>query len=242
MRQQEGDGENMEKSKRSIIPVTKIEDDGYDWFARHEKKCREAASGKFDIVFIGDSLTHYWMGDSHVDYGSAVWNEYYGKRKVLNLGFGYDRTQNVLWRLEHGEMDGQNPKLIVLNIGTNQFSETPNYPMDTPEDAVTGIRTVVEKLQTMFPETFFILMALFPRGEAGSVRARMTKEANRLLKPFAETRERLLYLDLGEALGEKDHSVRPELYNPCRTHLNEKGYRIWAEALEPHIRRILGGK
>ena len=232
----------MEKAIRSITPVPKIENDCYDWYARHELKCRETVSSIFDLVFIGDSLTHFWKGDVGADYGSSVWNEYYGTRRVQNLGFGFDRTQNVLWRLEHGELEGQNPKLIVLNIGTNQFSETPNYPRDTPEDAFAGIRAVVEKLQAMFPETFLILMALFPRGAAGSVPARLTEETNRLMKPFAESQKRLLFLDLAESLGREDHSVRPEFYNPCLTHLNAKGYRIWAEALEPHIRRILDGK
>lgn len=232
----------MEKTVRSIIPVPKIEDDCYDWYARHDRKCREAGSEKFDLVFIGDSITHFWKGDDGADYGSAVWNEYYAKRRVQNLGFGFDRTQNVLWRLEHGELAGQDPKLIVLNIGTNQFTETPNYPIDTAEDAAAGIRAVVEKLQSMFPRTFLILMALFPRGGAGAVTARLTDETNRLIRPFAESRSRLLFLDLGEALGQADHSVRPEFFNSCRTHLNANGYRIWAAALEPHIRRILGEK
>ena len=232
----------MEKAIRSITPVPKIENDCYDWYERHDRKCRDAASGTFDLVFIGDSITHFWEGDSGADYGSAVWKEYYGHRRVLNLGFGFDRTQNVLWRLEHGELDGQDPRLIVLNIGTNQFTETPNYPLDTAEDAAAGIRAVVEKLQTMFHETFIILMALFPRGAAGSVTSRLTEETNRLIKPFAESRERLLFLDLAEALGQEGHCVRPEFFNACRTHLNEKGYRVWAAALEPHIRRILGEK
>ena len=232
----------MEKAIRSIIPVPKIENDCYDWYARHDRKCREAASEKFDLVFIGDSITHFWEGDEGADYGSAVWKQYYGARRVLNLGFGFDRTQNVLWRLEHGELSGQTPKLIVLNIGTNQFTETPNYPMDTAEDAAAGIRAVIEKLQTMFPETFLIVMALFPRGAAGAVTARRTDETNRLIKPFAESRKDLLFPYLVEPLGNADHSVRPEFYNSCRTHLNEKGYRVWAAALEPHIRRILGGK
>lgn len=230
----------MEQTFRSVIPVPKIENDCYDWYPRHEQKCREAASGSFELVFIGDSITHFWQGDTGADYGSSVWNEYYGRRRVQNLGFGFDRTQNVLWRLEHGELDGQNPKLIVLNIGTNQFSETANYPCDTPEAAAAGIRAVVEKLQTMFPETFLILMALFPRGLPGSDRARLTAETNRLIRPFAEKRKDLLFLDIGDELGLPDHSVRPEFYNPCHTHLNERGYRVWAEALEPHIRRILG--
>lgn len=94
----------------------------------------------YDIVFIGDSITHFWADEDGVTHGVEVWREYYGRRRVLNLGFGFDRTQNVLWRLEHGELDGQCPKLVVLNIGTNQFSATPNYPCDTSADAAEGIK------------------------------------------------------------------------------------------------------
>ena len=143
----------MELAKRSVTAAPKIENDCYDWYERHSLKCRETVSRTFDLVFIGDSLTHFWQGDSGYDYGSAVWTQYYGRRRVQNLGFGFDRTQNVLWRLEHGELEGQTPKLIVLNIGTNQFSGTVNYPRDTPEAAAAGIRAVSEKILSMFPET-----------------------------------------------------------------------------------------
>ena len=228
----------LEQSERSVTASPKIEDDCYDWYERHALKCRETASRVFDLVFIGDSLTHFWAGESGCDYGSAVWTQYYGRRRVQNLGFGFDRTQNVLWRLEHGELDGQTPKLIVLNIGTNQFSGTPRYPRDTPEAAAAGIRAVSEKIRSMFPGTFLILTALFPRGTAGSELARLTGETNRLVKSFAVS-EKSLFLDLGAQTGFPDHSARPEFFQPDLTHLNERGYRVWAEALEPHIRRIL---
>ena len=115
-------------SPRSCIPCPKIENDAYDWYKRHETRCELAKKNSYDIVFIGDSITHFWADEDGVTHGVEVWREYYGRRRVLNLGFGFDRTQNVLWRLEHGELDGQCPKLVVLNIGTNQFSATPNYP------------------------------------------------------------------------------------------------------------------
>ena len=90
------------RTARSCVPVPKIEEDCYDWWARHEEKCRTACSFRAEVVFLGDSLTHFWSGESGPDYGEGLWNELYGDLPVLNLGFGFDRTQNVLWRMAHG--------------------------------------------------------------------------------------------------------------------------------------------
>jgi len=82
---------------------------------------------------------------------------------VLNIGFGWDRTPNVLWRLENGHFANQHPKLIMLNIGTNNFSRTANYPGDTPEDVVDGIAAILATLHKYSPETHIVVMAVFPR-------------------------------------------------------------------------------
>jgi hypothetical protein len=83
----------------AAIPVQKLEEDFYDWYVRHSAKCREAACANHDLVFIGDSITHLFEGDPNVpNRGERVWEAHYGNRNALNLGFGWDRTQNVLWR------------------------------------------------------------------------------------------------------------------------------------------------
>ena len=149
---------------RTVIPVPKIENDSYDWYARHEEKLAAVkADPSAKIIFLGDSITHFWSGETGTDYGSAVWRKYFAGLPVLNLGYGFDRTQNVLWRIEHGELDGLQPELFIVNIGTNQFSITPNYSGDTPEETVEGIRCIDQLLHRRFPDAEIIQMALFPR-------------------------------------------------------------------------------
>ena len=85
-----------------------------NWVARHEGFLAEARQGNFDLVFIGDSITDGWRNR-----GLQVWTKSYAPRPELNLGIGGDRTQHVLWRIQHGELDGWKPKAVVLMIGSN---------------------------------------------------------------------------------------------------------------------------
>ncbi len=223
---------------RSCVPCPKIEDDAYDWYKRHDLKREQTRKEQYDIIFIGDSITHFWTDEEGFTHGAEVWHEYYDKRKVFNIGFGFDRTQNVLWRLEHGELDGQNPKLIVLNIGTNHFSVTGNYSGDTAEVAAEGIKAVICKLREMFSETKIAVMAIFPRKADRTVCQDKIDRTNVLVHEFVKTQCNTLFLDLTAQFQKADRSLNTALYQACETHLNPAGYRIWAEALEDVIRSL----
>lgn len=231
---------NRKKIPDACIPVAKIENDIYDWDKRHAKILDQVEKNKYDIVFIGDSITHYWEGDCGADYGSAVWQKYYGNRKVLNLGYGCDRTQNVLWRPDHGELSNQNPKIIITNIGTNQFSKTKNHTPDTPEEAAAGIIAVAEKLRKMFPETCLVFMCIFPRGEANTSPYReLIPSTNAIVKAQLAGKKNTEVIDLTSAFLLPDGSLQKECFQPDMTHLANPGYEIWAAAVEPLIRRTL---
>ena len=119
----------------ALIPVPKIENDSYDWYARHEAVLKLKDQIKPEVVLIGDSITHFWAGPPVAarQTGLKSWQQLFGQLPVLNfMGFGSDRTQNVLWRLEHGEFDGLKPRYVVLNIGTNNFWASPNARANTP--------------------------------------------------------------------------------------------------------------
>ncbi len=109
--------------------------------------------GNVDLLMIGDSITHGWEGA-----GKDVWKKYYEKRNAVNLGIGGDQTQHVLWRLEHGNIDGIRPKLAVLMIGTN------NAGCGNPREIAAGVQAIVEKLRTKLPQTKVLVLAIFPRG------------------------------------------------------------------------------
>ena len=227
------------KRPRTCIPCEKIENDAYDWYARHEAKLEEVNNKRADIVFIGDSITHFWNNENGIGYGADVWEEFYGRRAVLNLGFGFDRTQNMLWRLDHGEMANQSPKVIVVNAGTNQFSYTPNYSGDTPQEAFEGVKALIEKLSFLAPQAEIILMALFPR--LPEEKQLCINELNKLLKTYADSsqKEHLHFLDLTAKFLYPDGSFNTELYQDRRCHPNSAGYRIWANALEPFFKPLI---
>ena len=232
---------NRQKIPSTCIPVAKIENDCYDWDQRHAMILEQVEKNKYDIVFIGDSITHFWEGASGPDYGSSVWKKYYGNRRVLNLGYGYDRTQNVLWRLDSGELAGQTPKIIITNIGTNQFSKTEKHPLDSPEDAAAGIIAVAGKLREMFPETCLVFMSVFPRGsESTSPFRELISSTNAIVRKHLERKKNTEVIDLTQAFLLPDGTIRRECFQPDMTHLAVPGYEIWAAAVEPLIRRALG--
>ena len=224
----------------TVVPVPKLEEDFYDWHARHEAKCREAASRNHDLVFIGDSITHLFEGDPNVPgRGERVWKEYYGGRNGLNLGFGWDRTQNVLWRLAHGEFSRQTPRLVVILIGTNNLTGTANAPTNTPIEIVEGIRAICGQVVDASPTSRILLMGVFPRGAADDPLRERVHEVNAMLQEQVEDLHSVHFADIGDRFLSADGSIAVDIMSDG-VHLTEKGYRIWAEAIERVVCREVG--
>ncbi len=217
----------------AIIPVPKLEEDSYDWYARHAEVLRIKNGINPEIVMIGDSITHFWGGepDNPIKHGENSWPETFGDISVLNMGFGWDRTQNVLWRLENGEFDGLHPNNIVLNIGTNNLTGTENARENTPAEICEGIVTICYKLYSMSPESRIIVMGIFPRGESSNDPFRKTISAvNTLLAENFMAIPSVTVLDIGESFLQSDGSLSPEIMFDF-VHLTPAGYAIWAKAL-----------
>ncbi|MCX5660676.1 MAG: GDSL-type esterase/lipase family protein [Planctomycetota bacterium] len=224
----------------AITPTPKIEDDFYDWHARHDAKTKLAAARKHDLVFIGDSITHLFEGDPALARrGERVWAERFAPRGALNLGFGWDRTQNVLWRLDHGEFAGQRPRLVSLLIGTNNLTGTAKAATNTPAQIVAGIEAIHRRLASASPDSRFLLMAILPRSvPADPIRDRI-REANHLLKSYADRAgSNVTYLDLGPHFLAPDGQIPASLMDD-KVHPTEAGYQIWAEAIEPIVKAAL---
>lgn len=217
----------------AVVPVPRIETDSYNWWTRHAEELALHASSDPDLVLIGDSITHFWAGlpaANRVN-GARAWEQAFGGRKVVNLGFGWDRTQNVLWRLDHGEFEGYHPKLVILNIGTNNLTGTENARVNTPAETAEGVLAICARLRALSPSTHILVMGVFPRGyKAGdSLRAPIQK-LNTLLAGRLAGAKNVTFLDIGQRFLNADGSLPPELM-PDGTHPSEKGYAIWVKAL-----------
>lgn len=220
----------------AVIPRGKLENDSYHWFERHQRILDHQAKINPEIVFIGDSITHFWAGRESIGEpadSTPHWNEAFKGFRVLNLGYGWDRTQNVLWRLDHGEMDGLSPKTVVLHIGTNNIGGTRNMRANSPAEIADGILEICRRVREKAPKTNIVLMAIFPRGKRPTDFWRVQLTAvNNILKARTANMANLTYLDIGPKLVQPDGTISQEImWDFC--HPTPKGYAIWAEAIKP---------
>ena len=221
----------------ALVPRTKIEPDGYNWFERHEKILAYARQADPEIVFIGDSITHFWAGRDTIggEFALPRWKKHFGKYRTLNLGYGWDRTGNVLWRLDHGEMDGVKPKLVVVHIGGNNYSKTKNYPGDTAEEVAEGVLAVVAKAHEKAPAAKVVVMGVFPFGEKPDAPHRVRALAtNAMLAREVPKLGYATFLDLTSQQVGADGLYPKELARD-HVHPTDKGYDLWAAALSPHL-------
>lgn len=224
-------------SHAAVVPAAKIENDFYDWDARHAAKCRAAAAGNHDLVFIGDSITHLFEGDAAwPGRGEQVWAEFYGRRKALNLGYGWDRTQNVLWRLANGEFANQSPRLVVLMIGTNNLASSNNCAGSTPDQTVEGVQAVCAAITAAAPASHILLMAVLPRGTPDDPARAQIRQVNQQLEAFARDNPRMTFLDIGSRFLDASGTIPIALMDDL-CHPTAAGYRIWAETIEPIVCR-----
>lgn len=221
----------LKRGNPAVIPATQP-GNGYNWMDRHNAILRVKAGLNPDLVLIGDSITHFFGGqpESYKKTGETVLKTAFADHRVLNLGFGSDRTQQVLWRLDHGELEGLKPKWVVINIGTNNTSDG-----NTAEEILAGIQAVCERVKKQTPEAKIILMAILPRDNpATSPRRKLIDEVNRQLADYARN-EKFTHLDIHtkflDVNGAIPKSLMPDLCHPV-----EQGYQIWANSLLPLLK------
>jgi len=219
----------------SVTPAMLEESWSVDWWLpRHQKKLEEkrqlvAAGTPPQLVFIGDSITEGWEKS-----GSAVWQRHFSQYHALDLGFGGDRTENVLWRLQHGEIDGIAPKVAVVMIGTNNTG----HRGEDPQTTAAGIQRLLDEIRQRLPSTKVLLLAIFPRGEQpDDAQRRLNERVNAIISRFADGRD-VVFLDIGKAFldpsGRLSRDVMPDLLHP-----DEKGYAIWQRAMDASLQRLL---
>ena len=205
------------------------------WLPRFDEKRALAAQGGYDIVFLGDSITHGWESR-----GAQVWTNNFaeGAYKALNCGFSGDRTEHVLWRLDHGQLADLKPRVFVLMIGTNNTGHR-DAETEPPTDTILGIQAILGRLKEYYPEAKVILHPIFPRGATTNDPCRVRNDlVNREIRAFADGK-RVLWCDFNSRLltpdGVLETSMAKDLLHP-----GAAGYEIWAEALKPYLDFALG--
>jgi lysophospholipase L1-like esterase len=198
------------------------------WQQRHEGMNARVKQGHVDLVMIGDSITHGWEGA-----GKDVWNRYYANRNAVNLGIGGDGVEHVLWRLDHGNIDGISPKLAVVMIGTNNCKSPAGKIAE-------GNKLIVDKLRAKLPQTKVLVLAIFPRADQPEEVRQNLAKTNQIISKLADGKM-VFYLDIGPKLLEADGTLSREVM-PDLLHPNAKGYKLWAEAIEPSVAKLMGEK
>ncbi|MFG6432943.1 GDSL-type esterase/lipase family protein [Roseateles sp. LYH14W] len=219
----------------SVTPAMLDESWAVDWWLpRHKEKLEEKrklidAGTPPQIVFIGDSITQGWEKE-----GREVWQRHYAKLNGLALGFGGDRTENVLWRLQQGEIDGIAPNVAVLMIGTNNSGHRGENPATT----AAGIKRLVDEIRQRLPQTKLLLLAIFPRGEKPDDGLRALNErVNTLIAGFADGKH-VHFLNINAALLNADGTLGKDVM-PDLLHPNDKGYGLWQRAMAPTLDKLL---
>ena len=205
------------------------------WVGRHEGFLKEAKQGKVDLLFLGDSITDGWRTK-----GKAVWEKYWAPLHAANFGIGGDRTQHVLWRMQNGELEGIKPKLVVLMIGTNNTGKEKGSDKvrNSTEEVIQGVTAVVQGLRAKLPHTKVLLLAIFPRSEQADnpIRAQL-KEINAAIAKLDDGRN-VKFLDIGGKFLTPDGTL-PKDIMPDSLHPNDKGYEIWAQAIEGTVKQMM---
>lgn len=212
---------------RDVVGATNPQPRDQKWWQdRHESFNKRAKQGNVDLVFIGDSITQGWETE-----GREAWSKHFGQRNAMNLGISGDQTQHVLWRLDHGNVEGISPKLAVLMIGTN------NSGQDPAGNIAMGVTAVVQKLREKLPHTKVLVLAIFPRGEKPNPQRDKINEANRTIAKLADGKN-IYYLDIGPKFTSADGTISKEIM-PDFLHFSPKGYEIWATAVEPQVGALM---
>jgi type IV/VI secretion system ImpK/VasF family protein len=198
-----------------------------EWRAHHERLLKTPGRAQAKVVFLGDSITEGWRA-------APAYRDRFGKYSPLNLGIAGDYTQNVLWRIDQGTLDGLQPGAIVLLVGVNNLGGG-----FTPEQTVGGVRAILAAIRARLPATPVLLLAILPAGQrpTDALRQKIT-EANRLLGNLAEPR--VSFHDVGSVLLEPDGTITKATLRDF-LHPTAAGYERLSEAVAPLLDKLVGG-
>ena len=210
-------------------PIRQRRDGCYEWFTRHNEVVRLNHTTNPEILMIGNSITHFWGGKPFSNkFGGDEWNKFFGKRRVTNMGFGWDRIENVYWRIFHGELEGCHPKHICLLIGVNNIN---NH--DSEEDVANGIVSLAKLIRERQPEAKLHVIKIYPAKNEEEIIKRTNDlvEQKLVCDDHTDLVDLTSFLTLHDGSGKIDESLFREGLHP-----NEKGYAQIAKGLKKYLK------
>ncbi len=202
----------------------------------HTQLLEKAAKGGIDIYFVGDSIVRRWGATDYPEL-LANWRQNFWGWNAGDFGWGADKTQHILWRLEHGELDGVNPKVIVILAGTNNVGPQPGAAGKV-EDITRGLAAILAICRQKAPDAVIVLTAIFPRNDNMAV----VPEINRInanIERMADGRN-VRFLSVNHRLADRDGRLLDGMMNRDQLHPTVKGYQVWADGLKPILTELLG--
>jgi lysophospholipase L1-like esterase len=204
----------------------------------HQQLLKKARQGGIDLFFVGDSITRRW-GATDPQYRPLLenWKSNFFGWNAANFGWGADRIENILWRLQNGELDGVNPRVIVLLAGINNIGSEPADSQKI-EDITRGLKALITLCQAKASNATIIMTAIFPRNDNLAVIPTIN-QINRNIEQMADGKK-MRYLDINHKLADKDGHLFPGMMNSDQLHPSLKAYQVWADALKPILTELLG--
>ena len=206
----------------------------------HEQLLAKRKAGQIDVYFMGDSITRRW-GATDEQYKDllANWRANFTGWNAADFGWGADKTQHMLWRLQNGELDGVNPKIVVLMAGTNNVGRA--TPLGDVEeraaDVARGVAAIVREIRKRAPDATVVITGITPRNDNIAVMP-VINRANQQIAALADGKK-TRYININEQLAFPDNQLREGMANDG-LHLTVKAYQVWADALKPIFTEILG--
>lgn len=207
----------------------------------HADLLAKRGKGRIDLYFIGDSITRRW-GAAEPKYSEllAHWKKSFHGWNAGNFAWGGDTTGNMLWRLDAGELEGINPRVIVIMAGTNNLGARPSAGNEDAiaADITSGIEAIVQRCRVLAPRARIVLMGIAPRND-NMAHMPVIQRVNARLEKLADG-QTLRFIDLTSRLTGADGLLLPGVTDADKLHLALPGYEIWESALRPVLTEWLG--
>jgi len=202
----------------------------------HQQLLQKAKQGRIEIYFQGDSITRRWGA---TDYPKLLehWQRHFHGWNAANFAWGGDATQNILWRMQNGELNGVYPKIVVLQAGANNLPWRGAADITKVDEVVHGIRAILAEYQKRVPDATIILTAMFPRTQNMEL-APAIRRINERIETLTDG-NKIRFLNINDHLADATGRLLPGVSSDG-LHLEEPGYDIWAQALKPIFEEILG--